>query len=277
MTLVQAIAAAVKAAKPTSETDAIVSVIHETYDYDKFGFLDSNRPTNKPHVIRLKESMDEEYLISPITVNENFWIIDGQHRFEAAKEKGLPVRYIIAEGYGSDQMKRFNVNSSNWGKKEYLHHYVAEKHPEYLKFKLFMDTYPDFSLTTALSIVNGSTVHTERTIEGKRVLTKDFDRGLLQIKDYNHAVKTAESLMQIKPYYENYNMQSFVNVIRILLKDDNYNHSRMVQKFKLHKNNPDLVYRPARQIFVWDMLKNLYNFKVNRNNRVILPFEKFKR
>ena len=136
MTLVQAIAAAVKAAKPTSETDTIVSVIHETYDYDKFGFLDSNRPTNKPHVIRLKESMDEEYLISPITVNENFWVIDGQHRFEAAKEKGLPVRYIVAEGYGSDQMKRFNVNSSNWGKKEYLHHYVAEKHPEYLKFKL---------------------------------------------------------------------------------------------------------------------------------------------
>ena len=277
MTLVQAIAAAVKAAKPTSETDTIVSVIHETYDYGKFGFLDSNRPTNRPHVIRLKESMDEEYLISPITVNENFWIIDGQHRFEAAKEKGLPVRYIVAEGYGSDQMKRFNVNSSNWGKKEYLHHYVAEKHPEYLKFKLFMETYPDFSLTTALSIVNGSTVHTERNIEGKRVLTKDFDRGLLQIKDYNHAVKTAESLMQIKPYYENYNMQSFVNVIRILLKDDNYNHSRMVQKFKLHKNNPDLVYRPARQIFVWDMLKNLYNFKVNRNNRVYLPFEKFKK
>ena len=153
MTLVQAIAAAVKVAMPTSEPDTITSVIHETCDYDKFGFLESNRKPNDAHVDRLVESMKEEYLISPITVNENFDIIDGQHRFKAAQKSGLPVRYIVADGYGVEQMKRFNINSSNWGKKEYLEHYIKEGYSEYLKFKLFMETYPDFSMGVALSIV----------------------------------------------------------------------------------------------------------------------------
>lgn len=277
MTLVQAIAAAVKAAKPTSETDTIVSVIYETYDYGKFCILDSNRAVNDAHVARLVESMSEEYLLSPITVNEDFYIIDGQHRYYAAMKMGLPIRYIMAEGYGSEQMKRFNINSSNWGKKEYLDHYVKEGHPEYLKLKSFMDKYPDFALTVALSIVCDSGTAKQKRINGKAVLTKNFDRGLLQIKDYDKAVKVAEALMQIKPHYESFNKAGFANVIRILLKDVNYNHSHMVKKFKLHKNNPDLVYTCAKQTMVWDMLKALYNFGDPRKNRVYLPFEKFKK
>ena len=108
MTLNQAITEIAKAlenAMPISGSDSVVSVIYETYDYDKFSLLKSNRPVNKAHVIRLVESMDEEYLLSPITTNEKFQIIDGQHRFTAAKEKGLPIRYIIAQGYGDDHMK----------------------------------------------------------------------------------------------------------------------------------------------------------------------------
>ena len=277
MKSIQAIAA--KIAMPTlGLQDNVTCMVHETFDYGKFSFLESNRPVNDAHAYRLEQSMKEELLLSPITVNESFEIIDGQHRFTVLKKLQLPVRYLCIHGYGSEQMKRFNVNSSNWGKKEYLQHYVAEEHPEYLKFKLFMDTYPDFTLTTALAIVNGSHyVVKETTVNGKRILTKDFDNGLLKIKDYSHAVKTADALMQLKPYYENYNLHSFVNVIRILLKDDKYNHSHMVKKFSIHKNNPDLVYRPAKQVFVWDMLKALYNFNVNRKNRVYLPFEKFKK
>ena len=264
---------------PNSEADTIVSVIHETYDYKKFSFLESNREVNKPHVTRLKESMNEEYLMSPITVNENFRVIDGQHRFTAAQECGLPIRYIIADGYGVEQMKRFNINSSNWKSKEYLAHYVKENYPEYLKFRLFMDNYPDFSMTLALSIVcDGQTnLYGDTMIGGNRVITKKFDRGLLKIKNYNQSVKVADALMKLKPYYPDFNKKGFSDVIRILLKDKTYSHSHMVKKFKLHKNNDALVYKCAKQSQVWDMLKELYNFGDHRKNRLYLPFEKYRK
>ena len=277
MTLVQAIAAAVKVAMPTSEADTMVSVIHETHDYDKFEFLKSNRKPNDAHIARLVESMNEEYLLSPITVNENFGIIDGQHRFEAAKESGLPVRYIIADGYGVEQMKRFNINSSNWGKKEYLEHYLKEGYPEYLKFKLFMETYPDFSMSIALSIACDGSQSNKREVSGRTVQARPFDRGLLRIENYSQSTKVADALMQLKPHYPSFNTKGFTDVIRILLSDKDYRHSIMVKKFKMHKNNPDLVYKCAKQSQVWDMLKELYNFKTRRENRLYLPFDKYRK
>ena len=45
--------------------------------------------------------MTEKLLMCPIIVNENYEIIDGQHRYSASKELGLPIRYIVGEGYGS--------------------------------------------------------------------------------------------------------------------------------------------------------------------------------
>ena len=44
--------------------------------------------------------MQSNYLFTVIIVNENYEIIDGQHRFEVIKELNLPLRYIICEGYG---------------------------------------------------------------------------------------------------------------------------------------------------------------------------------
>ena len=57
-----------------------------TTDYAKFKTLQGNRDVNKLHVSRLKESFKTAYLLSPIVVNQYYEIIDGQHRYEAAKE-----------------------------------------------------------------------------------------------------------------------------------------------------------------------------------------------
>ena len=73
----------------------VVNQVNSTNDYLKFKTLKGNRNVNKLHVRRLKESFKEAYLLSPIIVNQNFEIIDGQHRFEAAKSMELPINFII--------------------------------------------------------------------------------------------------------------------------------------------------------------------------------------
>ena len=76
------------------------NVVFSTTKYDMFSFLDANRKLNVRNYSKLINSMKEEQLKIPIIVNEKFQIIDGQHRFTAEKELGLPVYYMVQKGYG---------------------------------------------------------------------------------------------------------------------------------------------------------------------------------
>ena len=74
--------------------------VHKTTDYFLFKPIDGNRNKNLLHINRLKKSISENYLFTVIIVNENYEIIDGQHRFECIKELELPLYYITCKGYG---------------------------------------------------------------------------------------------------------------------------------------------------------------------------------
>jgi len=105
----------------------VVNEVKETNDYSMFRTLEGNRHLNKLHVKRLKESFQKAYLLSPIIVNEKFEIIDGQHRFEAAKQLGVPINFLIAPKYGLKEAQMLNENMKNWKKEDYLNAYCDLK------------------------------------------------------------------------------------------------------------------------------------------------------
>ena len=80
-----------------------INEVYETNDYSQFKFLNNNRDISTKHVNKLIKSMKEKRLISPILINESGQIIDGQHRFEAQKNLGFPVPYIVQKGYGEKE------------------------------------------------------------------------------------------------------------------------------------------------------------------------------
>ena len=82
--------------------------VYTTNDYTLFTSIDGNRTKNKLHIKRLKQSIKENYLFTVIIVNENYEIIDGQHRFDVIKELNLPLYYIICEGYGLAEVHILN-------------------------------------------------------------------------------------------------------------------------------------------------------------------------
>lgn len=70
--------------------------MQETKEYDRFSFLTANRPVDYNHVNKIKKSLQEYGFLDsqPITVNNEMQIIDGQHRFVACKEMGLPIKFV---------------------------------------------------------------------------------------------------------------------------------------------------------------------------------------
>lgn len=130
--------------------------VEETKDYSVFNRHNSNRTINEKLVNRLKESMAKKSLLrsKPIVVDKEFNIIDGQHRFEAAKRLDMPIAYIIDEEINVNDMETLNTNLLTWGLHDYLNFHVKQNNIEYQLLSDFMDS-NKLKLNIALQLLHG--------------------------------------------------------------------------------------------------------------------------
>lgn len=111
-------------------TDSIVSgKIYKTKDFDSFKMIKANRKIGSLN--RLEKAAKTVGLLSPIIVNENLEIIDGQHRFLVCQKIDMPVEYIVRTGSGMDEVISANTTTKNWKIKDYVDSYAEEKFEDY--------------------------------------------------------------------------------------------------------------------------------------------------
>jgi hypothetical protein len=208
------------------------SQVHTTTNYEKFKTLMGNRKTSEVHIKRLTNSFKVSYLFSPILINEKWEIIDGQHRFLAAKELNLPINYIIVEGYGLNEVQILNTNSANWKKEDYLKAYCDLGVTPYLQLREFMNHFPDFGIAVCEQLVTNNVggSNNKNQMSKSHLKVKNFQEGRLSIPDLNQSYENAEKVMMFKPYYEGYNRSIFVAALIGIFKNENYNHAEMLSK-----------------------------------------------
>jgi hypothetical protein len=220
----------------------VVTNVLTTKNYDMFNHVNGNRIVNKLHVRRLRESFKTKYLLSPIIVNSRFQIIDGQHRFNAAKELGLPINYIICPDYQLKEVQLLNTNSKNWKKEDYLNAYCDLGYESYVAFRKFKNRYPDFGIEVCVSLLtNSSSIGSSGTSSKDfkdennkygNIKVRFFEEGNLKIADYDAACEMAEKLRLIKPYYEGYASRYFVLAMIGIFKNPNYDHEQFIARLK---------------------------------------------
>lgn len=246
---------------------ATTNQINETYDYAMFRTLAGNRTVSRLHVRRLIDSFQESYLISPIIVNDKYEIIDGQHRFEAAKETGKPVYYIVAPEYGLKEVQMLNENMKNWVKLDYLNAYCDLKYPEYLKLRNFMRKYTDFGIATSLIILTNdlndgrrskhNSLKSETNKSGSYII-RTFEEGDLEIPDYNLAVENTEKILMVKPYYDGFNRRAFVAAMIMIFKKEHYNHNQLIGRLK---SNPTALQHCVNITQYKSLIEEIYNYR----------------
>lgn len=99
--------------------------IIKTSNLDIFKHSDKNRNIIPKHIKCLKESINRNnYLaINPIIVDENFVVLDGQHRLQACKEMGIPIYYIIAHGDSNQIIMELNAVQEKWKLNDFFKFY----------------------------------------------------------------------------------------------------------------------------------------------------------
>lgn len=255
-------------------TTKVINQVYETTDYSLFKTLEGNRSVQKLHVKRLKDSFQIQKLQSPIIVNEKFEIIDGQHRFNASKDLGLPVDYIVCNNYGLKEVQQLNSNSSNWKSMDYLNAFCDMGHQEYIKFRNFMNEYPDFGFRACEMLLTLRSTGRKQGVDREnaetkngRVLIKYFENGELEIPDLKLSKKYAAMLMQIKPFFTEFAQSGFVGTMIGMFKNENYEHDVFIKRLKAQ---PNALYPCKNREQYKLLIEEIYNHK--SRNKVSLRF-----
>ncbi|MHA6533710.1 ParB N-terminal domain-containing protein [Paenibacillus sp. BAC0078] len=239
-----------------------------TQDYDRFNTIDGNRIINELHVKRLIESMQQRQLITPIIINEKYEIIDGQHRFKSQSTLGLPVYYIICEGYGLSEVHRLNEKSNNWKPIDFLNGYatLAEKEEKFFDYILLKD----FIESNAIKPILGISL-TRGELNEQDAMTA-FKNGHYKAKNIEEVQRFMNLLEDFSSYFnETYKSTKFIKAFLLFSNSTKYNHDNMTKKLEYMSG----YLQPRNQISQYlDILSDIYNTRLSEKSRIHFKGEK---
>jgi len=245
----------------------VISQVYTTTDYNLFKTIEGNRLVSKTHVARLMKSFNSKYLLCPIIINEKFQIIDGQHRFNAARACELPVNYIVVNGYSLPEIQVYNTNMTNWKKSDFLSMYCDLGYDQYKRFKNFLELFPDFSINSAEIILTNKRQAVKEIVADKVINKKSFEAGELVIHDYDEAILNAERITKLKPYFKSYLSATFVKSMLAVFEVDGYDHDRFIMRMRLNS----YMLEPRSTITQYrDLIHQVYNYKMPKAKKVEL-------
>ena len=128
--------------------------IQSTKDYSQFKTIRENREIAVGHVKKLIKSIEWSDMteFTPIIVNENMEILDGQHRLEAAKRLNIPVNYIVSNKGDIETIRLLNSNSRRWFLKDYVDSFAKGGRSEYKQLKEFVENH-EIPVSAAFSLL----------------------------------------------------------------------------------------------------------------------------
>lgn len=166
--------------------------IQTTKDYGIFKLMTGNRRIDTNHVAKLKKEMLESgnlMEVMPILVNENMYIIDGQHRFTAAKDIGFDIHYIMSDNANISTARHMNVTQKTWDIMDFARSYAEGGNKAYSQFLTMRNKFPSLSASVIVLFMVGRDAHGMST---------DFRRGLFTIDDIGSALSDLEKINRIR-------------------------------------------------------------------------------
>ena len=227
----------------------IINQVFQTLDYDIFKIITGNRPLNNRNYTKIINSMKQQQLLIPIIVNEKMEIIDGQHRFKACKELGLPVYYIIVNGYGLNEVERANTASAMWNKFNFLDMYIAKGEKNYIEFQSLLEKYK-INISDLIKVFS---MVQEKNIA---VLGRNFEKGNFTLEGQDTVLKFLNDLQDFS-FFSDCKSSKFVTAFLKLFFHEKYNHKRM--KTALKVNSSALIKKNSYSEYLTLLTNEIYS------------------
>ena len=178
----------------------------KTFNYEMFGFMQTNRDLRDSHIEHLMSSITELGYITalPVIVDESMIIIDGQHRFEACKRLGIPIYYEVSYVDKEKAKISLNMNQRIWRLEDYIGSWAKSGKQCYIELLEFENRYK-------LGISNSIVIC--HAMNGRRA--NDIRKGKeFIVNPKRHEI--AQFIFNCKPYFSFYKNKNFISSIERL-------------------------------------------------------------
>jgi hypothetical protein len=230
--------------------------IQKTSDHDLFTSFTANREIDEKHVNQLVKSISSRNLlhINPILVDAKMRIIDGQHRLEAARRLKLDIYYIVSDDVGRLDISKLNSNQKNWNTMDYINFYTIDGKVEFLKLSKFINTYPDLTISAALTIISGNFTRN----------TKNIKEGVLDVDNINFGHQVAQALAVLNKKYQHLFIYDsrFPVALAKAMNDENFNLDTFMKRIDI---NPRAFVRCTTIKETGKMIEEIYNYRTSKN------------
>lgn len=247
-----------------------VGKIFETYDYNQFKILDSNRAVTDARKNMLKKSIQEYgYIRNPIVVNEKMEILDGQGRFSACKELGKPIQFTVVEGAGIKECMVLNQNAKNWSLTDFIKSYANQGNQSYVYFDELLEKYNLGIIPTLYAIENKVSANrgNDAIKNGSIFIDKDT---------YHQAIETLNIIKGLEPFINRIDGRKEIIKIGIIfaLKIGICDTNRLVESIKKRFT---MIAPVASMNGFLDDLSKIYNYKQRSSETRVYLKEEYDR
>lgn len=230
-----------------------VNTVFRTTNYDIFAFSKFNR-----NVFLTPEMLNQAELgfVSPIIVNENLIVIDGQHRLTACKQLGIPVEYIIKPNLGEDDIVRMNTVQKPWKLINYIEAYANEGKQEYIRLLNLINTKDYYQSVAIISQIAMNTAN-------PRGMIKPIQDGKFEFHNYEKTVEFLAFLSKFKketkvPYRSNLS-RALYTLFQYKVVDLN----KLITKVISSGLSDELVVKSPNYSEAVKELLDAYNFRIS--------------
>ncbi len=241
--------------------------VKSTTDYRQFKFIDGNRPVD--HAEKIEKSIREiGLLVSPIVCDENMRIIDGQNRFTACRNLGLPVYYVVMENIGDEEICVINSASKNWTGRNYIHYYAHgnKQITDYQFFEQLIKAYPWATQRVIAFAINGNSGFN---------YVGAVKNGTLKCttEQYERAVATLDYVEKFRPFIDGIGgrKENYYFVVAFCYQCGVVDNDYLLQKFE--KYHGSLAEVTSVENAIKQVESKIYNYQLRSSTREPIDLE----
>lgn len=171
-----------------------MTMLQETRDYDVFRKHFCNRGLHEGNLKKLQKAISKANLLKsrPILIDQEFRVIDGQHRLEVARRMGIPIWYQVHEGFGQEDIIKLNNAVKSWSIPDYLNFYANNDYENYVQLSEFIEK-NKVDVNIALHLLNA---------DRSTGFYKDFKDGLYEFPESTQYMDSIKRKLMIEDTIE---------------------------------------------------------------------------
>jgi hypothetical protein len=217
-------------------------MVYHTKDYHLFGFITGNREINQTNLKNIKESLSKKQILESAIIvgiddrsNDGlpYKIIEGQHRYTACSELGLPVSFIVREDFDIEKKEKslgdvelLNTASKTWDITNFMYSKCLLGLKPYIMYNQLYEKYDMLEHETILSIVN------KYKGDNRYVWFQQFKEGELLLTDemYVKVDRDLRILYSMIPSIINSGKRQYIKALTSIMYTPNLDIERLVSK-----------------------------------------------